>query len=121
MDYSKRDDFSSAGTKRAALDDYPVVPPKRSTDDYGKRNNDYLASTSSKRIIDDYGASKSSRDDYKREVEIRHVPTTGNTSGSSFHTSRDVSSTIHKASAGRYVDSERSTSGYRRSGIDDIR
>ncbi|XP_011208180.3 SAFB-like transcription modulator isoform X1 [Bactrocera dorsalis] len=121
MDYSKRDDFSSAVTKRAALDDYPVVPPKRSTDDYGKRNNDYLSSTSSKRIIDDYGASKSSRDDYKREVEIRHVPTAGNNSGSSFHTSRDVSSTIHKANAGRYVDSERSTSGYRRTGIDDIR
>ncbi|XP_011176521.1 SAFB-like transcription modulator isoform X2 [Zeugodacus cucurbitae] len=104
MDYSKRDDFSSAGTKRSALDDYPVVPTKRSADDY-----------------DDYGTNKPSRDDYKREVEIRHVPPAGNSNSSSFHTSRDVSSTVHKANAGRYVDSERPTSGYRRGGIDDIR
>ncbi|XP_054729849.1 SAFB-like transcription modulator [Anastrepha obliqua] len=119
---SKRMDYPSSGTKRAALDDYSVVPAKRSTDDYSKRGNDYLSTSSSKRILDDYGTSKSSRDDYKREVEIRHVPTTGNNSStSSFHTSRDVSSTIHKASAGRYMDSDRSSGSYRRGGIDDLR
>ncbi|XP_004537099.1 SAFB-like transcription modulator isoform X1 [Ceratitis capitata] len=120
MDYSKRDDFSSASVKRSALDDYPVVPAKRSTDDYGKRSNDYLSSSSSKRILEEYGAGKSSRDDYKREVEIRHVAAAGSNS-SSFHSSRDVSSTIHKTSAGRYGDSERSSSSYRRGGMDDIR
>ncbi|XP_036342656.1 SAFB-like transcription modulator [Rhagoletis pomonella] len=117
---SKRMDYSS-GTKRSAIDDYSVVPAKRSSDDYGKRSSEYLSSSSSKRILDDYGTSKSSRDDYKREVEIRHVPAVSNSGSSSFHTSRDVSSTIHKATASRYLDTDRSSGSYRRGGIDDIR
>lgn len=107
-DYSsKRDDYSSASTKRAAVDDYPPVPSKRSSDDYSKRSAGDYISTSTKRSIDDYSSSnkrddysssKPPRDDYKREVEIRHIPTSNNSGGSSSY--------IHKSTGNRYGDGD---------------
>lgn len=120
MDYSS----SSVGTKRAAIDDYAAVPTKRSSDDYSKRASDYMtsSSSSSKRGLEDYtSAGKSSRDDYKREVEIRHLPSSSSAvaGSSSYHSS----SSLHKSSgggggSGRY-DDRTSSHSYRR--MDDIR
>lgn len=117
QDYSsKRDDYSSATNKRSAVDDYPPAPPKRSTDDYSKRSTgDYISSSSSKHDYssskrDDYSSSKPQRDDYKREVELRHIPSS-NTGGSSTY--------IHKNSGTRYgePDMRSAVSNFRR--IDD--
>lgn len=118
---SKRMDYSSSGAsgKRSAIDDYSAVPTKRSTDDYTKRGADFMAPSSTKRGLDDYSSGgKSSRDDYKREVEIRHMPSSssGVVSGSSYHSS----SSLHKSSggSGRYED-RTSSHSYRR--MDDMR
>uniref|UniRef100_A0A1A9UQW7 Uncharacterized protein n=1 Tax=Glossina austeni TaxID=7395 RepID=A0A1A9UQW7_GLOAU len=105
---SKRLDFGgSSGTKRAAIDDFSSVPSKRSSDDYSKRSNDYIAPSSSKRGgIDDYGSNtKSTRDDYKRDVEIRHMPSSS-------------SGSLHKSSGSGSSRYESERSSYRR--IDDI-
>lgn len=120
MDYSS----SGSGTKRSAIDDYTAVPTKRSTDDYSKRATDYMTSSTTKRGgLDDYATgSKSSRTDYKREVEIRHLPSSSSAVGgsSSYHSS----SSLHKSSgsggggSGRY-DERTSSHSYRR--MDDLR
>lgn len=138
LDYSnKRTDYSAAGTKRSAIDDYSTVPSKRSGgNDYGSSSSkhDYTSSTTSK------------RDDYKREVEVRHLPVssggvgTGGSSGSYVHksnTSGVASSYVHKntgnlagsyghknntssGAGGRYNDSDRgNNSNYRRGGVEE--
>lgn len=110
---------ATSGTKRSAIDDYADIPSKRSSDDYTKRSSDYMGS-SSKRGLDDYPlGGKSGREDYKREVEIRHLPSSGGGGGSSSYHS---SSTMHKSSggggSGRY-DERTSSHSFRR--MDDMR
>lgn len=124
-DYSssstKRIDYggSGAGTKRSAIDDYTTVATKRSTDDYSKRSADYITSSSSKRSLDDYtSGGKITRDDYKREVDMRHMASvvSGVTGGSSYHSS----SSLHKGSGGSGRYDDRNTShNFRR--MDDMR
>lgn len=77
---------SASGSKRSAIDDYSGIPTKRGG------GGDY---STSKR--DEYVVSKSSRDDYKREVDMRHSRYA------------DVS------------DSGRSSTNFRSSGMDDMR
>ncbi|XP_060649336.1 LOW QUALITY PROTEIN: SAFB-like transcription modulator [Drosophila nasuta] len=141
LEYSnKRGDYgSTTGTKRGAMDDYGAVPSKRSG------GNDYVSSSSKH----DYQSSTTSkRDDYKREVEVRHLPVSSGgvgasgSSGSYVHKSNSggvTSSYVHKnntgnvtssyahknntnsgSGGGRYNDSDRSNnSNYRRGGVDD--
>ncbi|KAH8307568.1 hypothetical protein KR044_003451 [Drosophila immigrans] len=141
LEYSnKRGDYgSTTGTKRSAIDDYAAVPSKRSG------GSDYVSSSSKH----DYQSSTTSkRDDYKREVEVRHLPVSsggigaGGSSGSYVHKSNTggvASSYVHKnntsnvtssyghknntssgSGGGRYNDSDRSNnSNYRRGGVND--
>ncbi|XP_037944989.1 SAFB-like transcription modulator [Teleopsis dalmanni] len=96
LDYSKRDDYTSSSSKRSAIDDYTAVPAKRNTEDYANKRGDYMT------------GAKSSRDEYKREVEIRHIPS-GSTNNT-FHS---------KSNNSRYGESDRSN--YRRTGMEEIR
>ncbi|XP_032592718.1 SAFB-like transcription modulator isoform X2 [Drosophila grimshawi] len=89
---NKRGEYgSTAGTKRSAIEDYAAVPSKRSGgNEYATSSkHDYTSTTTSK------------RDDYKREVEVRHLPVSSSGVGAGGSTS----SYVHKSNAGGGVGS----------------